>query len=51
MDSQCFAGIDMKKWNILTGNLGHHKHGNYKHIVEIEKEEPHKYWPRGFKTI
>ena len=51
MDSQCYKGIDIRDWNILTGNIGHHKHDNYKRVVERAKGDPQKYWPKGFENI
>jgi len=51
MESQCYAGIDMEKWNIIHGDLGHHEHDNYKQILVKAKQEPEKYWPKGFETL
>lgn len=51
MDSQCYAGIQPKDWNILFGNLSHHEHKNYKCIVDQAKKKPQKYWPKGFELL
>ena len=49
MDSQCYAGIQPSEWNILSGRIDHHKHSNYKCILDQAKDDPEKYWPSGFE--